>query len=360
MSIKLNFVSLVFVALGACTHAVTKFYPEIVPKNSDTELHTKANTEHELNLVYLGSGNMVLEQNGEAIITDPFFSNQKLLKLLGKIKSNPLLYNTWKTNYEYFLSPSVVQAGLVSHTHYDHAMDMPTLLENRYFTNLKTLHGNEYLPKIMQNFAEEGVRLAALSEDQVYDPTVSFDKSYQWISVTPRIRFLPILSNHAPHTKKKLFMDKPLNEEYFDERLIYSNSRTKAFKWSTGETFTFLVDFMDNDTLRVFIQTSASQHPYGFPPPEELKEKDIDLAILCYASSLNVKAYPNAIVDFIQPKKVMFVHWEDFFRTPNSFHDQRLVRSTNPKKVRARINKLGKPNDYFIMPKPGTRIKVKY
>lgn len=346
-------------SLTACTHSVSRFYPEIIPQKSEAVLPVRSDAKNEMNIVYLGSGNLVLERDGEAIITDPFFSNQKLLKLLGKVKSNPSLYNTWKTNFEYFLSPSVVQAGLVSHTHYDHVMDLPLLIESHYFKNMDIVYGNNYLPKIMQNFKEEGVRLTALTKEQVYDPTTT-DQQYEWISVTPSIRVLPILSDHAPHTKKKLYMDKPLEEQYFDEHLIYSNSKTKAFKWSTGETYSFLVDFMGSDTLRVFLQTSASQYPFGFPPSEELNKKGVDLAIVCYASAPNVDDYPNQLVEFIQPDKLMFVHWEDFFRTPKSFHDQRLVRSTNPKKVRKRIDRLGKPNDYFMMPLPGTRIKVKY
>lgn len=360
MLIRLNLALVLLIGLNSCSHSITKFYPEIVPKKSDVVLPIQSNTHHEVNVVYLGCGNLVFEQNGEALITDPFFSNQKLLKLLGKVQTKPLRYGTWKTNYEYFLSPSVVQGGLISHTHYDHAMDLPLLLEDRYFTNLKTIYGNTYFPTIMQNFNDEGVRLATLSNEQVYDPTVKADKSYEWISISPHIRFLPILSNHAPHSGKKLFMDKPLKAEYFDQHLIYSNSKTKAFKWSTGDTFSFLVDFIDTDTLRVFIQTSASQHPFGYPPREELTKKKVDLAVLCYASALNVDQYPNALIDYIQPGKLMWVHWEDFFRTAKSFNDQRLVRGTNPKKVRKRIDQMGKPKDFFLMPKPGTRIKVKY
>ena len=360
MFLRFVFFLLSVALLGSCTHSISKFYPEIIPKKSDVTLSVESDARKEVNVIYLGAGNLVLEQNGEAIITDPFFSNQKLLKLLGKVKTKSLLYSTWKTNYEYFLSPAVVKAGLVSHTHYDHAMDLPLLLEKRYFTNMNTLYGNDYLPKILQNFDNEGSRLVAMSDDQVYDPTAQADASYKWISVTPRSRFLPILSNHAPHTKKKLYMDKPLNAEYFDEHLIYSNSKTKAFKWSTGSTYSFLVDFIDTDTLRVFIQTSASQYPYGFPPEAELKKKKVDLAILCYASAPNVEMYPNKIVERIQPKKIMLVHWEDFFRTPKSFHDQRLVRRTKPKKVRERIDALGRPKNDYIMPKPGTRVKIKY
>lgn len=360
MSNRILFLIAVLFTLSACTHSLSKFYPEIIPKKSEAIISIGEQTDHQVNLVYLGAGNMVLEQNGEAIITDPFFSNQKLLKLLGKVKSSPQHYSTWKTNYEYFRSPSVVQVGLVSHSHYDHAMDLPLLLEDRYFTNLKVVYGNSYLPQILQNFDKEGVNLSSLSQNQVYNPTAGSDKLYQWVSVTPRMRFLPILSNHAPHTKKKLYMDKPLDAEYFDEHLIYSNSKTRAFKWSTGETYSFLVDFIDTDTLRVFIQTSASQHPLGFPPQDEITNKKVDVAVLCYASALNVDNYPNAIVNYIKPNKLIFVHWEDFFRTPQSFHDQRLVRRTNPRKVREQIDKLGKPNDYFMMPKPGTRIKIKY
>lgn len=360
MYLRLFLLVLLVDTLSSCTHSVSKFYPEIIPQKSDVTFSILPNASNELNIVYLGAGNLVLERNGEAIITDPFFSNQKLLKLLGNVKTKPLLFSTWKTNYEYFLSPAVVKAGLVSHTHYDHAMDLPLLLEKRYFTNMNTLYGNDYLPKILKNFDNEGTRLATLTDDQIFDPTSQSDASYKWISVTPRIRFLPILSNHAPHTKKKLYMDKPLNAEYFEEHLIYSNSKTKAFKWSTGSTYSFLVDFMDTDTLRVFIQTSASQYPYGFPPEAELIRKKVDLAILCYASAPNVEMYPNKLLEKILPKKIMLVHWEDFFRTPKSFHDQRLVRRTKPKKVRERIDKLGRPKNDFIMPKPGTRIKIKY
>lgn len=351
----LSFVSI----LSSCTHSISRFYPEIIPKKSETVLSVRPDSKDELNIVYLGTGNLVLEKNGEAIITDPFFSNQKLLKLLGKVKTNPSLYNTWKNTLEYFISPSVVQAGLVSHTHYDHTMDLPLLLESHYFKNMKVVYGNTYLPEILQNFKDDGVRLASLTKEQVYDPTTT-DQKYGWISVTSNIRVLPILSNHAPQIKRKLFMNKPLDERYFEEHLIYSNSKTKAFKWSAGETFSFLIDFLGSDTLRVFLQTSASQHPFGFPPSEELSKKGVDLAIVCYASATHVDQYPNKLIDFIQPEKLMFVHWEDFFRTPNSFHDQRLVRSTNPKKVRKRVDRLDKPKDYFIMPLPGTRIKVKY
>lgn len=344
---------------SSCTHSIAKFYPEIVPSKSDAKVVVGDGDSH-LNIIYLGCGNMVLEKNGEGIMTDPFFSNQPLLKMLGKIQSDPKKFNTWKSNLEYFLSPSVVKVGLVSHSHYDHLMDLPLLVEQRYFTNMNRVYGNSYMPLMMQNFADEKVGFQSLNDEQVFNPTVANDSEYGWIEVSQGIRFLPILANHAPHVGKKLFMNKPLNAQYFDDHLIYSTSKTKAFKWPTGESYSFLVDFIDRDTLRVFVQTSASQPPYGFPPQAELTQKEVDLAIICYASSLNVDNHPKALVDYVRPKKVIFVHWEDFFRSPKSFNDQRLVRGTNPKKVHKRINEMSKPASFFTMPKPGTRIDVRY
>jgi hypothetical protein len=346
--------------LSGCTHRISKFYPEIVPAKSEVTVTLNAGAKNEMHLVYLGCGNMVLEKGGEAILTDPFFSNQALLKLLGKIRTKPEAYRLWKNAYESFMARSVVKAGLVSHTHYDHVMDLPTLIEDRYFLELEKVYGNEYLPKMLQHFDDQGVVIESFTKDQVFDPVSSSDRNYQWISVSPRIRFLPIRSNHAPHTKKKLYMDKPLDEEHFDKHLVWSNSRVGSFKWTTGTTYSFLVDFIDADTLRVFIQTSASKPPYGFPPVEELNKKDVDLAIICYASAPNVENYPVDLVNRIQPHKVMLVHWEDFFRKARYFGKQKLVRGTQPKKVRRRIDQLGKPDDFFLMPRPGTRISVKY
>lgn len=350
---------MVFALFSSCAHRISRFYPEIVPAKPTVSWELNAKGGESLRILYMGCGNLVLEKDGEAIMTDPFFSRQGPLKLLGKIKTDPEAYRLWKNTYESFLARSVVKAGFVAHTHYDHVMDLPTLIEDHYFLQMKEVYGNAYLPKMLQHFDDQGVSLNALTDDQVFDPDNPSD-AYQWIDVTPRIRVLPIKSSHAPHTKKKLYMDDPLDEEYFDEHLVWSNSKVKAFKWTTGTTYSFLVDFIGEDTLRIFVQTSASEAPDGFPPAGELKEKKVDLALLCYASTPNVTRYPNAIVEKVGANKLMLVHWEDFFRQSKSFNDQKLVRRTKPREVRQRIDQLKLTPEDLLMPRPGTLVTVKY
>ena len=73
---------------------------------------------------------------------------------------------------------------------------------------------------------------------------------------------------------------------------------------------------------------------------------------------MNVKDYPKAITKDLNPSKLVIVHWEDFFREPRTDDDVKLVRRTNPKKTRKRFDELGKKKDFFMMPKPGTKIQI--
>jgi L-ascorbate metabolism protein UlaG (beta-lactamase superfamily) len=329
--------------LTSCAHKISKFYPEIVPKGTTTALNI-GKGKHLVNLTYFGCGNMIIEQDGDAIITDPFFSNQKLTKMLGKVQTKPDLFELWKSRLQLQTSKGSVRAGLVSHTHYDHVMDLPTILQTHYFTKLENVYGNSYLPQMMVNFLKEGVAIKEFPKD--------------WVTVTSKIRFLAIETSHAPQTGKKLKMNKALDAEYFKENLVWPNDKIKTSKWTAGKSYAYLVDFIEGDTIRMYIQTSASQFPDGRPPKEELAKKKVDIAVLCYASTMYVDDYPRAIVKDINPSKLVLVHWEDFFKEPRADDDVKLVRKTNPKKTRKRFDELGKKKDFYVMPKPGTKIQI--
>jgi len=347
MNLKLTGVVISIFLLTSCAHKVSRFYPEIIPKKTNVTLPVSGDGKQSVNLTYLGCGNMIIEQDGDAIITDPFFSVQKFTKMMGKVKTKPELYDIWKGKVQASTSRASVRAGLVSHTHYDHVMDLPTIVQAHYFNKMETVYGNSYLPQMMVNFLKEGTRMETLHANE-------------WVSVTPRIRFMAIESSHAPHTKRKLYMSKPLDAEYFKENLVWPHDKIKARKWSVGTTYSFLVDFIQQDTLRLFIQTSASQYPDGRPPVSELKKKKVDVAVLCYASTMNVNDYPKAIMKDLDPSKMIVIHWEDFFRETRSDDDVKLVRSTNPRKARKRFDELEKKKDFFVMPKPGTKIQITY
>lgn len=347
------------IALSGCGgYKVTRFYPEIIPKEDHATLTIHPHARQQANVTYMGCGNLFIEKDGQAIMFDPFFSIQGIVQLAGRIKTKQTFYDLWKSNLQRHVARSAVRATLVSHTHYDHVMDLPTLLHDKYFPVMNNVYGNNYLPVMMTNFQKSGATIEAFTDAQTVDGTM--DNQYAWISPAPNIRFLPIRSTHAPHTKRKLFMSKPLKPGYFEKHLTWPGDKVGAFKWTVGDSYSFLVDIIGPDTLRIFVQTSASEYPAGAPPARELSRKPVDLAIFCYASSLNVSNYPNVYVDFMMPSKVMFVHWEDFFSPSKSGKDLRLVRRTRPEKVRKQVDRLGMKKDQFIMPRPGTKVTISY
>ncbi len=95
--------------------------------------------------------------------------------------------------------------------------------------------------------------------------------------------------------------------------------------WKVGQSLTYLVGFLKapvdskNPTpeilYRVFLQSSASGPKFGHPPASILSEHPVDLALLCVASFDNVDNYPEHVIEEIQPRDVVMIHWDSFFKT---------------------------------------------
>jgi hypothetical protein len=187
----------------------------------------------------------------------------------------------------------------------------------------------------------------------------------KWIQVSPHIRVLVIEADHAPHYHKIHLMRgkncrKPIQQP---------EDRSSIFRWREGRTFSFLVDVMDEQNkttlLRMFIQSSSCKPPYGFPPAAVIDEKAVDVAFLCVASSDYVKPYPKDILELLRPEKIVLIHWKDFFR---NFYQkkQKTVRATKMRRFMRQLRQQYKVRTteeltkWFIMPKPGTEVKLKY
>ena len=318
---------------------------------------------------------MIIEQNGEAFFTDPFFSTQPIKKMVGKVQTKKQYHERWHEHIEKTIGVKSVQTGLVSHSHYDHLMDLPVMLTDHDFPNLKTVYGNAFLPKMLTHFRNEGVALQPLTDDEVFNPCEEnpTDSKHHWIPLTASSKFLAIQSHHAPHALGKLFMSRPMKkkqEKYFQEKLTEPYAKIGNFKWTVGTSYAFLVDwFNGSDTLRLYIQTSASRPPNGLPPAEELKKKKVDLVILCYASTPNVRKYPEYLMDALKEKdypKIVMIHWEDFFTDQSTYGPAKLVRGTKPRAVIKRWKKALKVEDnssltnYITMPRPGAMVTIRY
>ncbi len=361
--------------LISCARDIRKLHvPGIVPDALQTEIQLPSQKGKSLQLLYLGCGHMIIEQNGEAFFTDPFFSVQPIGKMAGKVQTKKEYHERWHQHIKKTIGFESVQTGLVSHSHYDHLMDLPVMLTDHDFPNLKTVYGNAYLPKMLTSFQNEGVTLQPLHDDEVFNPcTEPSDSKHQWMPLTSNSKFLPIQTHHAPHAAGKLFMSRAMKakqEKYFREKLKDPYAKIGNFKWTVGTSYAFLVDwFNGSDTVRLYIQTSASRSPNGLPPVAELKKKKVDLVILCYASTPNVRKYPQYLMEALKKDgypKILMVHWEDFFTDQSTFGPAKLVRGTNPRKVLRRwkdalnVEDNASLTNYISMPRPGTMVTIRY
>jgi hypothetical protein len=338
----------------------TRLFSDMIPQSRNIELSYSKKTNDEIKILYVTCGMVVIEHGNEAIMLDPFFSYQKMPSMVFGIRSRERFFNSFKQLADSTINKNAVHTGFVSHTHYDHAMDLPLLIDQNYFRNLNTVYGSTNLRDMMFYHCEKGVNITAMTDNQIFNPFKPGDQ-YQWMKVSDSISVLPVASMHAPHKFGILLMNGELKEKYFQKKRFKNPyAKSRAFKWVTGCSYSFLIKFLKRDgtEFRIFAQTSASNDPYGLPPEGE----KADLAILCFASAQEVNDHPNYIMRKTQAKKLMLVHWEDFFRYPKNPDDIQMVRGTNKKLARRRLDDI-KNSDLqpeIVMPKPGSLIRVKY
>jgi hypothetical protein len=361
---KISILLCLFVA-ASCSHKLTmQGFHRFVPGGNEV-VAWEGTPKPQLEVLYLGSGHMIVKSGGEAFFTDPFFSIQPMPNLfLRKMKSDADYLKHWKQRIDSTVGSENVKTGLVSHSHYDHLMDLPLILDQKVFPKLNAVYGNPNMPIMLSHFQSKDVALNGLSSDKVYEPGRT-DTKWDWITVSGELLFLPISTEHASQALGHLFMSGEFKPDYFEKHLTEAYSKVGNFKWTVGESYAFLVDIgPENNKIRLYIQTSASGYPKGLPPAEELYEKSVDLAILCYASTQNETDYPGFLLEALKTEagypQVMMVHWEDFFTDHKGYtREPRLVALTRPKKVRKRWDALGLSPDNVVMPRPGALVTFK-
>lgn len=354
---KISIAIIISLLLNGCAQSVGSFFEKRMP-DSDFIPVKFHNGKNGINILYVTCGMLIIESGKDAIFFDPYFSYQKIPAIPFSIHTRKRFYDAFKNRVESTIDKNTVTTGFVSHSHYDHLMDLPVLIHDKYFPNLKKIYGNEFISPMMHHHRNKGVEINTIREDQLYNP-LKTDSICKWISVSDSIQVLPIASMHAPHKSGVLAMRGKVNERYFrKEKFKDPYARSKGFKWDVGCSYSFLVRIQkpDGTYFKIFIQTSGSHSPYGLPPAEE----KADLAILCFASMQEVDDYPGYLVREINPQKVLLIHWEDFFRYPRNTGDLKIVRGTNKKTAEERIRSMEqlpfKPE--IIIPKPGTLITV--
>jgi hypothetical protein len=354
---------LLAIIFAACSKKINhRNFPaaEIIP-SANKHILDIMHTGEPVQVAYLGCGHLAIQYQNEVILIDPFFSTQGFTKT--KIQTDAAAFKKYKTLLkENGFDLSKTKSVWVAHTHYDHMMDLPIMLSTQAIPNGAAIYGNSFGDDILGNFISG--QYHALEPSEVYDP--GKNAAGKWFEAAPAVRVLPILSDHAPHYK---FLGIPIHlmqgnvdASYFHSTLKEAGSKTKRGRWKEGTTYSYLIDFLDGETIatRIFVQTSGSHFPLGKPPVEELKKRKVDVAFLCTASAAYVKPYPIEILNVLKPQKTVFIHWEDFFRKPLDFDGARFVRFSNFRKLNRTLENGGydlNPKDY-VMPRPGTFLSI--
>jgi len=289
-------------------------------------------TKNELGIQYYGIGSTLISYNGKSVFTDPCLSNPSLSDVaFGKIATD--------TNLIQLLNPQLqeVEFTLIGHAHYDHLLDLPYLATQLLPKESKVVGCQSALNLIEStNITQTYVVANSIKGDH--------NKPGEWIfNNDSTVRTMVFAGHHPPQIAGiiKFGMGKV--------KKALPKIPVKASKWKEGETYTFLIDFLEakQQTIekRVFVQTSSGRFPRGMVPKAILKEKAIDVAIIPADLSRTFEA-----IDYLKAGHYVVVHWENFFKSKLLKAEPFSKRSMN--KIEAKIDELGLQEQVTI-PLPG-------
>jgi hypothetical protein len=293
----------------------------VVAESKPSFITLPNNSGRTAEIIYLGSGGIMAIIDGEAILIDPFFSHQRT----GKIAKSVLLGKRGRATLQSDRkmldvgmnvirgskngSPPNILAIISAHSHYDHLMDIPAVYTElgRRPMILLTKSGYNIIHNTVDSAKTVVLENHFSTRVNASDPIVISRSS-------GTVRVYPILAHHNPHFRNIKFFSGEQPKPVHD--LVSPFGRTRANLWLEGNTFSFLIDFVDSSNdiqFRMFIQSSSCDPPWGIPP-DVLLEKSVDIGFVGVASYAFSPDYPCALLSALRARQIMWVHWEDFFR----------------------------------------------
>jgi hypothetical protein len=313
---------------------------------------------HQLvSVTYLGISGILVEHGDHALLTAPFFSNPPLVSwrpsALRWLLGNPISADS--AVIERLLPRTADRASviLVGHGHYDHLLDIPYIATHRVKSAF--IYGGPSVRHMLMGdpvLRSASTRLVGILPQSAGD----FRRDGEWFySADSAFRFMALRAGHAPTVKirdwRYTFAAGTVSKDF--DRLP-----NMAADWKLGEAYAFLIDVLSaaprRTIFRIYYEDAPSEPPLGFPPKRLLAERSVDLAILCAATSSNVRAAPDSLLRLLKPGGVMVTHWESFFRPP--LEPKWLSRATDMHGfARSLRRSLARPAGW-VMPLPGQAV----
>jgi len=299
----------------------------------DPRLHGQSRAQAEavgpsddrVRVTFLGAQGFLIERGKDVVLTAPLFSNPKFETVLDKngvlnvddAAIDRFLPDDWLTDLD---------AVVVGHAHYDHLMDVPYVMKKPRVPAGARVFGNATMTHLVAP-ALHG-RTVSVTPNVDYRMCVGL-KTCDAANHEGAGSAVPVVGdpNHGPAVR--LF---PLCSDHSSQFAgldpLWSGCQTTdrtslpqhAAEWKMGDTLSYLIDFLEDGkpVFRVYYQDSPAKAPYGFAPKELLRDKAVDLAILCGGAFDQVQDNPGGILENLgHPRHILLGHWDDFFTKPS-------------------------------------------
>lgn len=231
----------------------------------------------EVQITYLGTNGYLIRSRETSIVVDPFFTRISLGKVIvnGRCSSSSDLVSKY-TKVAAF--PDKVDAWLVTHSHYDHLMDVPPL-QRKY--------GGKIISSATGSFLSQAVDPDIKSSDLI---AAVPGKSYQ-VGKT-KIRVMT-----SKHDRVAGFIPIP---GLISEPL--SNAPSRPNDWKVGAPLAFLIEIAGK---RIYVDSGGL--PGHLPPVS-----GVDLAILGVAVGDGQRRFVET-VQALKPRYILPSHQDNFF-----------------------------------------------
>ena len=311
---------------------------------------------------YLGSGGILLRHGGDAILTGPLFSNPGLIEVSGVLPVHARTDVIDRRMAAIFPDRQGIAAILVGHSHYDHLMDVPYIAEK--YVPAVPIYGNATMLNLLASWPLRG-RLRSVegtAGDSAREGTWIYPKAEGPHATHTRadstVRFMALRARHPAHyllPPRTRGWSLPLHVYRREQREPATEYPATAWEWAEGESFAFVIDFLDERGTVLFRTHYADTPAWGANgmPPRSLGR--FDLAALCVGGSNTVAgedSIPTAMLRRIQPRYAFLIHWEDFFvpQTADPRPLSVLKKAIGP--YQQRVAALLAP-DHWSLPAPG-------
>lgn len=284
---------------------------------------------------YYGTGCFTIQRGNNVLLTDPFISNPSAAKVMfGKIRTD-------SSYVERYINPSAfqkVKMVVAAHAHYDHLMDMPFLA--KYVPDTTPIVSNRTAKHILAYF--DLPQQSIIANDIM---GVDQQEGFWYYNDDNSIRVMAFKSLHPPQMAGINFYKKKYTTDLSSKPSIVSD-------WQEGQTLSFMVDFLEADTIgyRMFFMSSMARAPFGLFPKEMLQERGIDDLFIGASSKIEYDFYPGPIVELAKAKRIFLIHWENFLRSKED--DLKALSEKGLEQMQTELSKRCGSNTEIITPIP--------